>query len=132
MKRAMPVILGLLIIAMFAAYIINNSIDCRTTKIENADLKQQIQAMQQEQEAYIEGEYTLITDLSSSIYLNSIPASLVKEQRWEDVNGVWFFDITKEGTHYRYVEGHIEWPQLALYAPNMHMEVISDSKWPKE
>ena len=104
---------------------------------ENAELQRQIEALQQEQqepeqEAYIEGKYTLITDLSSSIYLNRIPVSLAKEQRWEDVNGVWFFDVTKDGTHYRYVEGHIEWPQLSLYAPKMRLEVVSDSKWPKE
>ena len=109
----------------------------RALEAENAELQRQIEALQQEQqepeqEAYIEGKYTLITDLSSSIYLNRIPVSLAKEQRWEDVNGVWFFDVTKDGTHYRYVEGHIEWPQLSLYAPNMRLEVVSDSKWPKE
>jgi hypothetical protein len=98
---------------------------------ENAELKQQLQTLQQDKQGFKEGKYTLITNLSSSIYLNRIPASLSKEQWWEDVNGVKFFDVTINGTHYRYVEGHIEWPQLALYAPNMSMQMVSDSKWPK-
>jgi hypothetical protein len=100
---------------------------------ENEMLKQQLQAMQQEpkEESFKEGKYTLITNLSSSIYLNRIPASLENQQWWEDVNGVKFLDMTINGTHYRYVEGHIEWPQLALYAPNMSMQMVSDSKWPK-
>jgi hypothetical protein len=101
-------------------------------KTENAELKQQIQAMQQEKAGYKEGKYTLITNLSSSIYLNKIPASFEDNHPWEDVNGVRFFDVTVNGTHYRYVEGHIEMPQLALYAPNMHLEVVSETKWPKE
>jgi hypothetical protein len=99
---------------------------------ENTQLKQQLQAMQQEpkEESFKEGKYTLITNLSSSIYLNSIPANLLNEQWWEDVNGVKFFDETVNGTHYRYVEGHIEMPQLALYAP--YLVTVSDSEWPKE
>lgn len=104
----------------------------RILKAENAKLQQQLQSALQEKEIFKEGKYTLITNLSSSIYLNRIPASFDENQPWEDVNGVKFFDITVNGTHYRYVEGHIEMPQLALYAPNIHLEVVSDSKWPKE
>jgi type II secretory pathway pseudopilin PulG len=97
---------------------------------ENAYLKQQLQALQQEKQDFKEGKYTLITNLSSSIYLNGIPASLEKEQWWEDVNGVKFCDVTTNGTHYRYVEGHIPIAQLPLYAPNLHVEVVSEKTEP--
>jgi hypothetical protein len=99
---------------------------------ENAQLKQQLQALQQEskQETYKEGKYTMITNLSSSMYLNRIPANFERINPWTDVNGVSGFDVTINGTHYRYVEGHIEMPQLSLYAP--YLVMVSDLEWPKE
>jgi ABC-type microcin C transport system permease subunit YejE len=101
---------------------------------KNEKLQQQLQAMKQksEQEAYTEGEYTMITNLSSSIYLNRIPNNFDKIYPWEDANGVKGFDTISGDLYLRYVEGHIQWPQLALYAPEMSMQVVSDSKWPKE
>ena len=69
----------------------------------------------------IEQPYTMITNLCSSMYINSvtIPKDAIK---WTDVNGVSGFDVTVGTTHYRYVEGHIEPLQLNLYAPYLYVE----------
>ena len=69
----------------------------------------------------IEAPYTMITNLCSSMHINSvtIPTDAL---HWTDVNGVSGFDITVGTTHYRYVEGHIEMPQLSLYAPYLYVE----------
>jgi hypothetical protein len=67
------------------------------------------------------GKYTMITNLSSAMYINSVivpPDAL----RWTDTNGVSGFDVTIGTTHYRYVEGHIEPLQLNLYAPYLYIE----------
>ena len=71
----------------------------------------------------IEAPYTMITNLCSSMYINSvtIPTDALK---WTDVNGVSGFDITVGTTHYRYVEGHIMGSQLYLYAP--YINIIDD------
>lgn len=99
-------------------------------KAENTKLQQQLQAIQQEKEGFKEGKYTLITNLSSSMYVNRIPKNLEGALPWTDVNGVSGFDIEVGNTHYRYVEGHIEMPQLALYAPEIHLEVVSEKEGP--
>ncbi len=113
--------------------------DCKMLEAKNTELQKQLQTtqqqlldLQQQKAGYTEGKYTLITNLSSSIYLNRIPNNFDKIYPWEDVNGVKGFDTISGGLYLRYVEGHIEWPQLSLYAPEMHLEVVSDSKWPKE
>ena len=69
----------------------------------------------------IDKPYTMITNLCSAMYINSItiPDNAVY---WTDVNGVSGFDVTVGTTHYRYVEGHIEMPQLSLYAPYLYVE----------
>jgi hypothetical protein len=87
------------------------------------DLREQdkiIAQLQAEPQA-IEAPYTMITNLCSSMYINSvtIPTDAL---RWTDVNGVSGFDITVGTTHYRYVEGHIEPMQLNLYAPYLYVE----------
>jgi hypothetical protein len=68
-----------------------------------------------------EAPYTMITNLCSSMYINSvtIPTDAL---RWTDTNGVSGFDITVGTTHYRYVEGHIEPMQINLYAPYLYVE----------
>jgi hypothetical protein len=108
---------------------------CQILKAEKAEIQQELQKtqqqlldIQQQKAGYKEGKYTMITNLSSSMYLNRIPANFEKINPWTDVNGVSGFDVTINGTHYRYVEGHIELPQLHLYAP--YMNVVSDSVWP--
>lgn len=106
--------------------------ECETLKTKNMEIEQQLQTIQQAKQGFTEGKYTLITNLSSSIYLNRIPNNFDKVYPWEDVNGVKGFDTVSGGLYLRYIEGHIEWPQLALYAPEMHMEVVSDTKWTKE
>jgi hypothetical protein len=80
-----------------------------------AELQAQLQAPP------TEGKYTMITNLSSAMYVNSVtvpPDAL----RWTDTNGVSGFDVTVGTTHYRYVEGHIEPLQLNLYAPYLYVE----------
>jgi len=69
----------------------------------------------------IEQPYTMITNLCSSMYINSvtIPKDAIK---WTDVNGVSGFDVTVGTTHYRYVEGHIDPMQINLYAPYLYVE----------
>jgi hypothetical protein len=88
-----------------------------------AELQEQdkIIAELQAQPQATEGKYTMITNLSSAMYINSVivpPDAL----RWTDVNGVSGFDVTVGTTHYRYVEGHIEPLQLNLYAPYLYVE----------
>jgi hypothetical protein len=87
------------------------------------DLQEQdkIIAQLQAQPQATEGKYTMITNLSSAMYINSVivpPDAL----RWTDTNGVSGFDVTIGTTHYRYVEGHIEPLQLNLYAPYLYIE----------
>jgi predicted nucleic acid-binding Zn ribbon protein len=79
-----------------------------------------IAQLQAEPQATV-GKYTMITNLSSAMYINSviIPKDAL---RWTDVNGVSGFDVTIGTTHYRYVEGHIEPLQLNLYAPYLYIE----------
>jgi len=69
----------------------------------------------------INGPYTMITNLCSSMYINSvtIPTDAL---HWTDVNGVSGFDVTVGTTHYRYVEGYIEPLQINLYAPYLYVE----------
>jgi hypothetical protein len=88
-----------------------------------ADLQEQdkiIAQLQAEPQATA-GKYTMITNLSSAMYINSviIPKDAL---RWTDTNGVSGFDVTIGTTHYRYVEGHIEPLQLNLYAPYLYVE----------
>jgi hypothetical protein len=87
------------------------------------DLQEQdkiIAQLQAEPQA-TEGKYTMITNLSSTMYVNSV--TVPKDAlRWTDTNGVSGFDVTVGTTHYRYVEGHIEPLQLNLYAPYLYVE----------
>jgi hypothetical protein len=85
---------------------------------ENDKLMEQLQ----QQEQTIDGEYTLITNLSSVMYLKQIPAKFDNAQPWTDVNGVSGFDVSIGNTHLRYVEGHIQGSQLSLYAPYLYIE----------
>ena len=84
---------------------------------EQDEIIAQLQAEPQPTEA----PYTMITNLCSSMYINSvtIPKDALK---WTDVNGVSGFDVTVGTTHYRYVEGHIEPLQINLYAPYLYVE----------
>jgi hypothetical protein len=68
-----------------------------------------------------EAPYTMITNLCSSMYINSvtIPSDAL---HWTDTNGVSGFDVTVGTTHYRYVEGHVEPMQINLYAPYLYVE----------
>ena len=86
------------------------------------DLREQDAIIAQlQQPKAIEAPYTMITNLCSSMYINSvtIPTDAL---RWTDVNGVSGFDITVGTTHYRYVEGHIDPMQINLYAPYLYVE----------
>jgi hypothetical protein len=93
------------------------------TNAYNKDLQDQdkIIAQLQAEPQPTEAPYTMITNLCSSMYINSvtIPADAL---RWTDTNGVSGFDVTVGTTHYRYVEGHIEPMQINLYAPYLYVE----------
>jgi hypothetical protein len=84
-----------------------------------AELQTELQARQQVEP--IE-QYTMITNLCSSMYVNSVTVDTDNAVYWTDVNGVSGFDITVGTTHYRYVEGHIEARQINLYAPYLYVE----------
>jgi hypothetical protein len=90
----------------------------------NAELREQdkIIAQLQAQTPPTEGKYTMITNLSSAMYVNSVTVDTDNAIYWTDTNGVSGFDVTVGTTHYRYVEGHIEALQLSLYAPYLYVE----------
>jgi hypothetical protein len=89
-----------------------------------ADLQEQdkIIAQLQAQTPPTDGKYTMITNLSSAMYVNSVTVDTNNAIYWTDTNGVSGFDVTVGTTHYRYVEGHIEPLQLNLYAPYLYVE----------
>ena len=133
MKRSAITIIVLgLLFGIISGYMYKNN----KLKQEVASLKSFIatleQAEAQEVEEFMEGKYTLVMNLSSSIYMNRIPANYEIVHPWTDVNGVSGFDTVEGNMYLRYIEGHIEWPQLSLYAPDMKLEVVSDTKWPEE
>ena len=87
------------------------------------DLREQYEiiAQLQAEPQPINEPYTMITNLCSSMYINSV--TIPKDAlRWTDVNGVSGFDVTVGTTHYRYVEGHIDPMQINLYAPYLYVE----------
>jgi len=75
----------------------------------------------------LEEKYTMITDLSTVMYVDSVTVDTENTIYWTDVNGVSGFDITEGTTHYRYVEGHIMGSQLYLYAP--YINIIDDIEY---
>jgi hypothetical protein len=117
-------ITAILLIVFFAGWIFSTNYN-KQLKTENAEFQQQIQTMQQ---GFKEGPYTMITNLSSSMYINGVSEDIEGVIHWTDVNGVSGFDVTINGTHYRYVEGHIEMPQLSLYAPYLYTEVANETE----
>lgn len=111
----------ILLIICFAGWIFAIK-EIKHVNTENVELQQQLQSMQQEPEPnYKEGPYTMITDLASFMYINGVSGDIEGAVHWTDVNGVSGFDVTVNSTHYRYVEGHIPLPQLALYAPYLNI-----------
>ena len=69
----------------------------------------------------IESQYTMITDLSTVMYVDSVTVDMEDAVYWTDTNGVSGFDVVVGTTHYRYVEGHIMGSQLYLYAPYINI-----------
>lgn len=123
MKRDIKLILCLLfMILIFLVTMLTGIKEYRTLEVKNIDLEKQLQTVQQDQEVYKEGPYTMITNLSSSMYIDGITNDVEGAVYWTNVNGVSGFDVMISGTHYRYVEGHILPPQLVLYAPNLRLE----------
>jgi hypothetical protein len=137
MKRSIKVgiVMGLMFGMIVGQMYSNNKLEYKVDHLESyIEILEQAEIQEEAQRAskVIEGKYTLITNLSSSIYMNRIPDNFDKVHPWTDANGVSGFDTIVGNMYLRYVEGHIRMPQLALYAPNMHLEVVSDSEWPKE
>jgi hypothetical protein len=95
-------------------------------KAEIQRLKTELAYKEQEAPA-LEAPYTQITDLSSVMYVNRVTIDTTNAVYWTDVNGISGFDVTMGDTLYRYVEGHIQGRQLALYAPYIsYMDEWSD------
>ena len=69
----------------------------------------------------LEEKYTMITDLSTVMYVDSVTVDMEDAVYWTDTNGVSGFDVVLGTTHYRYVEGHIMGSQLYLYAPYINI-----------
>lgn len=69
----------------------------------------------------LEEKYTMITDLSTVMYVDSVTVDMEDAVYWTDTNGVSGFDVVVGTTHYRYVEGHIMGSQLYLYAPYINI-----------
>jgi hypothetical protein len=112
MKKSLILLCLILIVLLFV------QANAYNVKLQEKDtIIAQLQAEPQPTEA----PYTMITNLCSSMYINSvtIPTDAL---RWTDVNGVSGFDVTVGTTHYRYVEGHIEPMQINLYAPYLYVE----------
>lgn len=125
MKRDTQLTICLILIVLILIFLITTITgvrEYRTLEVKNIDLEKQLTAIQQEKEVYKEGPYTMITNLSSFMYINGISENIEGAVHWTDVNGVSGFDVMISGTHYRYVEGHILPPQLVLYAPNLRVE----------
>jgi hypothetical protein len=133
MKRSAITIIVLgVLFGIISGYMFkNNKLEQEVAHLEGY-IKTLEQAEVQKEEEFIEGKYTLVMNLSSSIYMNRIPANYEIVHPWTDVNGVSGFDTVEGNMYLRYIEGHIEWPQLSLYAPDMKLEVVSDTKWPEE
>ena len=72
----------------------------------------------------LEAQYTMITDLSTVMYVDSVTMDMKDAVYWTDTNRVSGFDVVRGTTHYRYVEGHIMGSQLYLYAP--YINIIDD------
>lgn len=69
----------------------------------------------------LEEKYTMITDLSTVMYVDKVIVDMEDAVYWTDTNGVSGFDVVRGTTHYRYVEGHIMGSQLYLYAPYINI-----------
>lgn len=69
--------------------------------------------------------YTMIINHSSPMYLTKLelPAEVMDSAiKWTHPNGVYGFDISMGSTYVRYVEGHIDGKQLAIYAPYIYVD----------
>lgn len=69
----------------------------------------------------LEAPYTMITDLSTVMYVDRVLVDTSEAIYWTDTNGVSGFDVVVGTSHYRYVEGHIMGSQLYLYAPYINI-----------
>lgn len=114
-----------LILLLLVACILSGK-QVQEEKAENQRLQMEL-AYKEQVAPVLEAPYTQITDLSSVMYVNRVTIDTTNAVYWTDVNGISGFDVTMGDTLYRYVEGHIQGRQLALYAPYIsYMDEWSD------
>jgi hypothetical protein len=109
-------LMGMILGLIFYSGRLENRVDSLESSIEASK-----QVEVQEEVGTIEGQYTMITDLNSVMYVNEVKTDTTDAVFWTDTNGIKGFDVTCGTTHYRYIEGHIIGKQLALYAPYINI-----------
>jgi hypothetical protein len=126
MNRAAKV--GIIMGIMFGV-IIGYMYQYNKLALEVDSLKGYIRKLEQSQQTEVtdsttKGKYTMITDLSSVMYVDEVTIDTSEAVYWTDTNNVSGFDVVVGTTHYRYVEGHVVGNQLHLYAP--YMNIVDD------
>lgn len=94
--------------------------ECYTLKHQLAEVKLQEAPLPAEPVntvITINEPYTMITNLESHLYMESITVDMSKAHSWTDINGVSGFDIYDNGCMIRYVKGHVMPDQMHWYAP---------------
>jgi hypothetical protein len=130
MNRAIKVgiVMGLMFGMIVGQMYFNNKLEQQVDILKT--YTQQLENKAAEASNITEGKYTMITDLSSVMYVEKVTIDTSEAVYWTDTNNVSGFDVVVGTTHYRYVEGQILGKQLSLYAP--YISIVSDTEWPKE
>lgn len=121
MKKTLTVLCLILLILLF----VQTGVYIRVSQEQDkaiSHLQSQIETMTET--PTLEAQYTMITDLSTVMYIDRVVTDTDNAVYWTDTNGVSGFDVVVGTTHYRYVEGHIMGRQLYLYAP--YINIIDD------
>jgi hypothetical protein len=124
MKRSITggIVMGLMFGLIIGQMYFNNKLEQQVDILKT--YTQQLENKAAEASNITEGKYTMITDLSSVMYVEKVTIDTSEAVYWTDTNDVSGFDVVVGTTHYRYVEGHIIGPQLSLYAP--YLNIIDD------
>jgi hypothetical protein len=124
MKRSIKVgiVMGLMFGIIVGQMYFNNKLEQRVDILKT--YTQQLENKLAEASNITEGKYTMITDLSSVMYVEKVTIDTSEAVYWTDTNDVSGFDVVVGTTHYRYIEGHILGKQLNLYAP--YLNIVDD------
>jgi hypothetical protein len=124
MNRAIKVgiVMGLMFGIIIGQMYFNNKLEQQVDILKT--YTQQLESKAAEASNITEGQYTMITDLSSVMYVEKVTIDTSEAVYWTDTNDVSGFDVVVGTTHYRYVKGHILGKQLYLYAP--YLNIVDD------